>query len=241
MKFFCQTVRSIFSFASVLTISIITSMHRLLASAFSIFALVSFATDAPAPKGDSFVLFDGQSLDDWESVDTGGSGEVTLEEGEMIIHQGESITGTVYKKAAKLPLQNYEITLETMRVSGVDFFCGLTFPVGDLKTCLTLVMGGWGGAVTGISSIDNLDASENNTSSYQRFKDETWYKVRLRVTPKEIKVWLDEKEIINTDIQGKKLGVRPGPIESYLPLSFTTYQTTAAIKNVKLTKITETK
>jgi len=65
--------------------------------------------------------------------------------------------------------------------------------------------------------------------------------VRLRVTPKEIKVWLDEKEIINTDIQGKKLGVRPGPIESYLPLSFTTYQTTAAIKNVKLTKITETK
>ena len=47
MKFFCQTVRSIFSFASVLTISIITSMHRSLASAFSAFALVSFAADAP--------------------------------------------------------------------------------------------------------------------------------------------------------------------------------------------------
>lgn len=239
MMMICQTVRSIFSFASVLSISIITAMNRLLASALFAFALVSSAADAP--KAETFVLFDGKSLADWESVDTGGSGEVALEEGEMIINQGESITGTVYKKAAELPLQNYEITLETMRVSGVDFFCGLTFPVGDLKTCLTLVMGGWGGAVTGISSIDGLDASENNTSSYQRFKDETWYKVRLRVTPKEIKVWLDDKEIINTDIEGKKLGVRPGPIESYLPLSFTTYQTTAAIKNVKLTKITETK
>lgn len=239
MKMICQTVRWIFSFASVLTISIITAMNRLLASAF--FAIALFSSAADAPKADTFVLFDGKSLADWESVDTGGSGEVTLEEGEMILNQGESITGTVYKKAAELPLQNYEITLETMRVNGVDFFCGLTFPVGDLKTCLTLVMGGWGGAVTGISSIDGLDASENNTSSYQRFKDETWYKVRLRVTPKEIKVWMDDKEIINTDIEGKKLGVRPGPIESYLPLSFTTYQTTAAIKNVKLTKITETK
>lgn len=239
MTAICQTVRSIFSFASVLTISIITAMNHLIAFTCFAFALVSFAADAP--KADTFVLFDGKSLTDWEPVDVGGSGEVTLEDGEMIINQGDSITGIVYQKAAELPLQNYEITLETMRVSGVDFFCGLTFPVGDLKTCLTLVMGGWGGAVTGISSIDNLDASENNTSSYQRFKDETWYQVRLRVTPKEIKVWLDGKEIINADIEGKKLGVRPGPIESFLPLSFTTYQTTAAIKNVKLTKITEAK
>jgi hypothetical protein len=113
--------------------------------------------------------------------------------------------------------------------------------VGDLKTCLTLVMGGWGGALVGISSIDGMDASENNTSSVQKFADNTWYKVKLQVTPKDIHVWLDGKEIINTEIEGHKLGVRPGPIESYLPLSFTTYQTRAAIKNVKLTKLPASK
>jgi hypothetical protein len=98
-------------------------------------------------------------------------------------------------------------------------------------------MGGWGGSVTGISSIDNMDASENNTSSYQKYVDNKWYHVKVRITPKDIHIWVDDKEIINAEIEGKKLGVRPGPIESYLPLSFTTYQTTSAIKNVKVTKI----
>jgi len=213
-------------------------MNRRTALAF-VFAFSSsaFAADpAPAAKA-TVVLFDGKSLADWEKVDIGGSGEVSLENGEMIIAQGESVSGTVYKKAKDLPLQNYEISLETMRVEGADFFCGLTFPVGDLKTCLTLVLGGWGGAVTGISSIDGMDASENSTSSYQRFADNTWYKVRLQVTPKEIHVWIDGKEVVNVEIEGRKLGVRPGPIESFLPLSFTTYQTRAAIKNVKLTKL----
>jgi hypothetical protein len=213
-------------------------MNRRTALAF-VFAFSSsaFAAD-PAPAAKATVdLFAGKSLADWEKVDIGGSGEVSLENGEMIIAQGESVSGTVYKKAKDLPLQNYEISLETMRVEGADFFCGLTFPVGDLKTCLTLVLGGWGGAVTGISSIDGMDASENSTSSYQRFADNTWYKVRLQVTPKEIHVWIDGKEVVNVEIEGRKLGVRPGPIESFLPLSFTTYQTRAAIKNVKLTKL----
>ena len=202
---------------------------------------VAFAADAPKPaaaaSGKTITLFDGKSLDDWQNVDSGGSGAVTLEDGEMIIKQGDSVSGTVYKKAKDLPLTNYELTAEAMRVEGADFFCGLTFPVGDLKTCLTLVLGGWGGSVTGVSSIDGLDASENSTSSYQRYKDNQWYKVKLRVTPKEIKVWIDDKEVVNFDTEGKKLGLRPGPIESYAPLSFTTYQTTAAIKNVKVTTI----
>ncbi len=192
----------------------------------------------PAKQASSAItLFDGKSLGDWEKVDIGGSGDVTVEEGEMIIAQGDSVSGAIYNKAKELPLQNYEIAFEAMRVEGSDFFVGLTFPVGDLKTCLTLIMGGWGGALVGISSIDGMDASENNTSSVQKFADNTWYKVKMQVTPKDIHVWLDGKEIINTEIEGHKLGVRPGPIESYLPLSFTTYQTRAAIKNVKLTKL----
>ena len=218
--------------------------RRAVLSLFAAASMVAFAADAPKPAeatSKTIALFDGKSLDDWQTVDNGGSGAVTLEDGEMIIKQGESLSGAVYKKAKDLPLNNYEITCEAMRVEGADFFCGLTFPVGDLKTCLTLVLGGWGGSVTGISSIDGLDASENNTSSFQKFKDNQWYKVKLRVTPKDIHVWIDDKEVINTDIEGKKLGLRPGPIESYAPLSFTTYQTTASIKNVKMVPLSAAK
>lgn len=191
------------------------------------------SAEAQAPK--EIVLFNGKSLDDWETVDIGGSGVVELEGGLMIINQGESVSGVVYKKADTLPVTNYEITLEAQRLQGVDFFVGLTFPVGSLKTCATLVCGGWGGSVTGISSIDNLDASENSTSSYQRYEDDKWYAVKLRVTPDNLSAWLGDKQVIDEDIKGKKIGVRPGPIESYLPLSLTTFNTTAAIRNVKLT------
>lgn len=186
-------------------------------------------------------LFDGKSLDDWENVDIGASGMVELEGGLMIINAGDSVSGAVYKKAANLPMTNYEMSFDAKRLDGVDFFVGLTFPVGNAKTCATLLCGGWGGAVTGISSIDNLDASENNTSSFQRYEDDKWYSVRLRVTPEKLGVWLDGKHIIDEDIKGKKISVRPGPIENYLPLSFTTYATTAAIRNVKMIAITPEK
>lgn len=196
---------------------------------------------AKVEAGKEFVLFNGKSLDDWEMVDVGGSGQVELEGGLMLINQGENISGAVYKKAATLPMINYEITLEAKRMQGVDFFVGLTFPVGDVKHCATLVCGGWGGSVTGISSIDSLDASENNTSSYQRYKDNEWYTIKLRVTAKNLSAWVGDKQVIDEDIEGKKISVRPGPVESYLPLSLTTYNTMAAIRNVKLTTIAEPK
>jgi len=71
-----------------------------------------------------------------------------------------------------------------------------------LKTCLNAGHGRLGGAVTrDRADLDNLDASENNTSSYQRYRLRDWNKVRPRVTPKEIKAWLDDKQTsVNADI-----------------------------------------
>jgi hypothetical protein len=181
-----------------------------------------------------WVLFDGKSLNDWEMVDMGGSGEVTLEGGQLIINQGDSLSGAVYKKVEELPLINYEITLQAKRLQGVDFFCGLTFPVGDLKKCATLVCGGWGGSVTGISSIDDMDASSNATGTYQRYEDNKWYSFRLRVTAENISAWLDDKQIVDQDIKDRKVSLREGPIDAYMPLSITTFNTMAAIKNVRM-------
>jgi hypothetical protein len=190
---------------------------------------------AQTPAANELVLFNGgDSFDDWEARDAGGSGNVELQDDMMIIGTGESITGAVYKKKDKLPVTDYEITLEVQRLNGLDFFCGLTFPVGDLKTCMTLVMGGWGGSVTGLSSIDGLDASENQTGEYRKFEDKKWYRVKVRVTPQNVSAWSNDEKIVDADIEGKKIGVRPGPIEDYQPFSLTTFQTTAAYRNVKI-------
>lgn len=199
-------------------------------------ALLS-AQDTPKPAEPAlkqWVLFSGKSLDDWETVDIGGSGTVEVEGGLMIINQGDSLSGVVYKKASELPLTNYEISLQAKRLQGVDFFCGLTFPVGDLKTCGTLICGGWGGSVTGISSIDGMDASNNATGTYQRYEDDKWYQIRLRVTPENLSVWVDDKQVVDQDIKGRKISLRPGPIESYAPLAISTFNTSAALKNIQL-------
>ncbi|MFM2177901.1 MAG: hypothetical protein RL015_1999 [Verrucomicrobiota bacterium] len=199
-------------------------------------ALLS-AQDTPKPAETApkeWVLFSGKSLDDWETVDIGGSGMVEMEGGLMIINQGDSLSGVVYKKATELPLINYEISLQAKRLQGVDFFCGLTFPVGGLKTCGTLICGGWGGSVTGISSIDGMDASSNATGTYQRYEDDKWYQIRLRVTPENLSVWVDDKQVVDQDIKGRKISLRPGPIESYAPLAISTFNTSAALKNIRL-------
>ncbi len=161
--------------------------------------------------------------------------------GMWLTEGGQSATGALIDHVIDSHARGAELSLEAKRLEGVDFFCGLTFPVGSVKTCATLVCGGWGGAVTGISNIDNLDASENSTSNFVRYEDNKWYAVKVRVTPENLSVWIDAKHLIDQDLKDKKVNVRPGPIESYLPLSFTTYATTAAIRNVKLKVLEEPK
>lgn len=210
--------------------------------AVSILSIV-FCHGADQPKAEAIMLFDGSSLDDWKIVDSGGSGDVTLDTKEKVLRigQGEGLSGLVYQKAANLDFKRYEVTLEAKREAGVDFFCGLTFPVGDTKTCATFLMGGWGGSVTGISSIDGNDAANNATATYQRYADDRWYQVRLRVTPERLSAWVDDKEVVDIEIKDRKVSVRPGGIESYLPLSLTTYNTAAAIRNVKFTPLPQAK
>ena len=98
---------------------------------------------APVAGADWHTLFDGSSLNGWRVTDFGVVGRVELQQGLMVFWMGGPFMGVNYTNA--IPKVNYEVSLEAMRVAGEDFFCGLTFPVGD--SFASLIVGGWGGSV----------------------------------------------------------------------------------------------
>lgn len=189
--------------------------------------------DSQKTAGGWISLFDGKELGHWKPTDFGGQGESKVEDGNLLLTHGETLTGVTWQ--GDLPAKiNYEIELDAQRVDGSDFFCGLTFPVNNDSA--SLILGGWGGGVCGISCIDDNDAARNNTTSVHEFKKGRWYHVRLRVTPDQIEAWLDKEQIVDADIKGKKISVR-AEVEASQPMGIATYQTTGAIKNIRLRKL----
>ncbi len=179
-------------------------------------------------------LFDGKTLTNWKTTEFGAHGEPRVStEGHLIIPPGSPMSGITWN-GASLPTINYEIELDAQRVDGSDFFCGLTFPVG--KDFATLVLGGWGGTVTGISSINGMDASENETSSGRDYKQKQWYHVRLRVMQDKIVAHVDDEAIVDVVIKNKRLGTRL-EVEDSKPLGVATYQTTGALRNFRMRQL----
>jgi hypothetical protein len=175
-------------------------------------------------------LFTGKDLDGWITNDFAGHGEVRVEDGRIVIGTGVALTGIKRKEA---PFKsNYEVQVEAMRIDGGDFFCGLTFPVKDSHA--TLIIGGWGGSLVGFSSVDGMDASENEFTQYMRFDEKKWYTIRLRVTDTKIQAWINNERMIDADIRGRKISMRAGEIEDSAPFGIATFQTTAAIKSIKV-------
>ncbi len=179
-------------------------------------------------------LFDGKTLGLWKPTDFGGQGNVYVKDGVIYMEMGNYMTGITW--TGPVVRENYEISLEAMRVEGNDFFCGLTFPVGD-KPC-TLVLGGWGGSVCGLSTIDYFDASENETTRIISFERGKWYHVRLRVEGKVIQVWLDDEELVNFDTTDHKIGIR-AEVDLSQPLGIATWITTGAVRDIRLRTLPE--
>ena len=180
-------------------------------------------------------LFDGKNLGYWEVSDFVRHGDVSVKNGAIYIEKSETggyMTGITW--TGPLIQMNYEITLEAMRVKGSDFFCGLTFPVGD-RPC-SLILGGWGGSLCGLSSLDYMDASENETTTFVDFNQNQWYRVRLRVTENKILAWLDDEMLVNVDTADKNIDIRIEVTPS-LPLGISTYLTTGAVRNIRLHKL----
>jgi Domain of Unknown Function (DUF1080) len=178
-------------------------------------------------------LFDGKTLTNWQATKFLGEGAVTVENGQLILEAGRNLTGITWI-GQELPTTNYEIALQAMRVEGSDFFAGVTFPVAD--SFCSLILGGWGGMVVGLSSINGMDASENETSQSIQFESGRWYNIRIRVTPAKIEAWLDERQIINQDLKGNKIDTR-FEVEPSQPLGIASWRTKSALRDLRLRRL----
>ena len=179
-------------------------------------------------------LFDGKTLAGWKETPFPRHPAVTIEKGVLLLPHGAPLTGVTYTEA--FPKSNYEIRFEATRLKGGDFFSSLTFPVDD--TFCTWVTGGWGGDIIGLSSIDDWDASENETRAYFNFDSDHWYAFRLKVTPERIQAWIDDKPVINFQTKGRSITLRPGDIKLSAPLGFASYNTTGGLRKIEYRLLT---
>jgi len=180
-------------------------------------------------------LFDGKSLDGWKASFTDNSGKVFVKDGVIVLEKGMKMTGVTYA-GKDFPKTDYEVVLEGKRIDGRDFFCTTTFPVGD-GFC-SLVVGGWGGMLTGISSINGADASENETTSSMEFKDDKWYKVRIRVSEKKVECWIGDDKVADVERKGRRFSTRI-ECEDCQPFGLATYDTVGAVRDIRVRTLTD--
>jgi hypothetical protein len=181
---------------------------------------------------DQSALFDGKTLDGWQVTQFGPQGPVYVSDGKIVLNYGDGCTGITWQK--EFPKVNYEVSLEARKTSGNDFFCGMTFPVNE--TFCSLIVGGWGGPVVGLSCIDGLDASENETNILKRFEKNVWYKIKLRVNHEKIQAWVDDEILVDFTYTGRELYVRP-EVELSKPFGICSWITTAELKNIRMVQI----
>jgi len=190
-------------------------------------ATVGGLTGYAAP-GAWIPLFDGNSLKGWKETPFRGHGEVTIKDSTIIIGKGK-MTGITW--TGEFPKSGYEIRFEAARLEGKDFFAGITFPVKE--SFCSWINGGWDGTVVGLSSLDGDDASENDTSTARDFVTGRWYSFRVAVTDDRIRCWIDEKDVIDADIKGRRVGLRPGETELCAPLGFASYATVGGLRKME--------
>ena len=179
-------------------------------------------------------LFDGKTLSGWEIVRYGGEGEPYVRNGVIVLPMAVSglMTGICWV-GDPLPTNNYIIYYEARRREGHDIFAALSFPYGD--TFASLIFGGWGGIVNGLSSINGYDASENETTRHFILADNEWYQVQLRVTTDTIRAIVGAEQVIDMVTTGKDIHLRPGL--SNTGLTLWSYLTTGEIRNLRIKKL----
>lgn len=175
-----------------------------------------------------FEAFNGRSLQGWEATNFGGEGPIEVVDGALEFDFGSPMTGLTWTREA--PTGAYDLELVAARTDGTDFFCGLTFPVRDAH--LTLVLGGWGGSLCGISSLDGEDAANNDSKKLFRFENGRDYHVLLKVRDDHLDVQLDGEPLLHVPLAGRKLSLRP-EVELSMPLGIASFATRARVRTLR--------
>ncbi len=183
------------------------------------------AAQAPATTS----LFDGATLGKWKPVSFGGEGEVSIVGGAIRLERGYDLTGIVW--TGSLPGPRFRLEVEARRVEGSDFFAAITVPVGTAHC--SLVVGGWGGTVVGFSSLDGLDASENESSKTFTFKDGQWYRLAVEVTPELLQGFVDGTLVTEAKTTGREVDVRI-EMNPCRPIGIASWRTTSDIRSITL-------
>jgi CubicO group peptidase (beta-lactamase class C family) len=186
-----------------------------------------------SPLAGPLALFDGTQLGQWkvtDKFDFKNHGEIKAGKGVISLAEGAPASGIHWD--GELPNSNYEISLQARRTSGSDFFCGLTFPVGE-SHC-SFIVGGWGGGVVGMSNINNMSAVENETTGYLEVKDNRWYQIRVRVTDGHLRAWIDGESMVNIERADKKFSIW-WEQEPLRPLGIASWNTAAELRNIRIT------
>jgi hypothetical protein len=176
------------------------------------------------------LIWEGDRVSDWTITEFGSQREVKQQEDGFEIEAGYPLSG-VHSTAKDWPRENYELEWEFQRVAGNDFPCCLTFPIQDAHC--SVVVGGWGGTLVGLSCIDGQDAAHNDTAKHLVFENGKWYRAKLRVTPDQIRFWIDDQPVISQDIREHQLSVR-NEVQLSTPLGICSFETTARIRKFRL-------
>ena len=182
-------------------------------------------------------LFNGKDLTGWNVLTKeyfDAPGKVSVADGAMVLDVGSDLTGVQWD--GEMLKGDYAISLEARRTKGSDFFCGMTFPIGE--NYVSLILGGWGGTAVGLSNVDDMAAVENDTTNWIEFTTNKWYSVEVRVTEGKVRVRLDGKKIIDQKIKGHRFTIWPQQ-EPVRPLGVATYGTKGEFRRIAVMRLAD--
>lgn len=196
----------------------------------AVLGLIGAGDDPPKPMA----LFDGKTLDGWRPTKGSPPEAVRVADGVITLATGSPMTG-ITSTRGDLPKIDYLLSYEARRTQGNDFFAAATFPVRE--SFVTLVAGGWGGSVTGLSLINGSSAAENPTNHFIRYANDTWYRFEVAVTARAVQVRIDGKEVFTFDHADTELKTR---IESRAnePLGFASWRSTGQVRRAEVRPLT---
>lgn len=166
----------------------------------------------------------------WTSVSFGGEGEVEPGAAQSVrMGFGSPLTAIAWQGPLAFPAA-YEIEVSAARLDGSDFFCALNLPIGEQQA--SVVLGGWGGALCGLSCVDGADASMNATRSFHGFERGRSYRLRVRVDPQQVQAWLDDVLLFSQARAGVEFSLRT-EVSPAGRLALSCFQTSARIDWVR--------